>query len=126
MATAKDNKEAQINELKIRVKQNKIFIHPRCENLLYHLKSAKWKLKRDGTRDGFERLKDVKEKNLRGGHADLLDALIYLVRNVSTLKNPYPIDYFELKGENVFNQGIRKADETMLNIFKSIMNIKKK
>ena len=99
-ATRKDNKDAQINEVKMRIKQNQIIIHPRCRNLIYHLKAAKW----DKKRKGFERVKDNKEAGLLGGHVDLLDALIYLVRNVDLNLDPYPTGYFDLKGSNVFHR----------------------
>jgi hypothetical protein len=69
IATKKDNKEAQINELKMLIKQNKIVINPRCKTLLYHLRAARWNKKRND----FERLKDIKEDDgtiIYGGHAD--------------------------------------------------------
>ena len=116
MATAKDNKDAQINELKLRIRSNRLIIHPRCKNLLFHLRTAKW----NKNRNGFDNIKDNKEQNLIGGHADLLDAAVYLVRNVAITKNPYPDDYFHLKGSNVFGvqqkNGVGDALKQMLNI----------
>jgi len=96
--TAKDNKEAQINQLRVMINQNRLIINPRCKNLLYHVKFARWNNKRND----FLRMKDSSDGLLRGGHADLLDALIYLVRNVLFSKNPYPDDYHIMKGPNVF------------------------
>lgn len=121
-ATAKDNKLAQINEVKLRIRQDKIIISPRCRTLLYHLKAAKW----NKNRDNFERLRDIKDSNLLGGHADLLDALIYLVRNVSTLKNPYPNDYWDLKGQNVFGGVSSSVPKSIEDFMHKIMRIKKK
>jgi hypothetical protein len=114
--TAKDNKDAQINEVKLRIRSNRLIIHPRCKNLLYHIKSAKW----NKNRNGFENLRDNKEQGLIGGHADLLDALIYLVRNVAISKNPFPDDYFHIKGPNVWGSqpksGVGESLKQMLNI----------
>lgn len=97
VATKKDNKEAQINQVRMMLSSKRIIIDPKCKNLLYHIKNAKW----DKNRKVFERLKDSPDGSLRGGHADLLDALIYLVRNVIQSKNPYPHDYNKLRGNNV-------------------------
>ena len=98
--TAKDNKDAQINELKMRLKQGRIAIHPRCVNLRYHLRAAKWNKKRDG----FDRIKEDRHTGFKANHADLLDALLYLVRNVQTYLNPYPDSYGQLMGENVYGK----------------------
>lgn len=122
VATAKDNKEAQINEVKLRIKQNRIIISPKCKTLRYHLKAAKW----DKKRKGFERLKDIKETGVRGGHADLLDALIYLVRNVMVSKDPFPDGYFDLSGSNVFATGKSNANSKALDFMRKILNINKK
>lgn len=122
VATAKDNKEAQINEVKLRIKQNRIIIHPRCKTLIYHLRAAKW----DKKRKDFERLKDIRETGVRGGHADLLDALIYLVRNVMVSKNPFPDGYFDLSGSDVFDTGKSSINQKALDFMRKIMNIKDK
>lgn len=94
-ATAKDNKEAQINQVRLMVNQGRILINPKCKNLIYQLKNAKWAK----NRKEFERIKDSPSGELKGGHADLVDALIYLVRNVIQGKNPYP-DGYGLPSEN--------------------------
>jgi len=121
IATRKDNKDAQINELKMFVKQGRIKINPRCKNLLYHLRSARWNKRRTD----FERLKDMKDEGLLGGHADLLDALIYLVRNFIRTKNPYPDDYFTLKGAGVFSgrMGKQKVNGAIQGFMDKIMGI---
>jgi hypothetical protein len=74
----KDLKELQVNDLRIWVSQGRLRIHPRCKMLLYQLQTTVW----DATRKEFERSSE--------GHGDLLDALIYLCRNVQREKNPYP------------------------------------
>lgn len=77
--TRKDDKMSAINELRLRFKLNKIKIKKRCTNLRYQLKVGSW---------------DERKKSfLRGevtGHLDLIDALVYLNRNVDTRNNPWP------------------------------------
>jgi hypothetical protein len=122
IATAKDNKFAQVNEVKLRLRKEKIIIHPRCVNLLYQMKSLKW----DKHRKGFERIRANKSKGYPASHGDLGDATIYLVRNVNTTKNPYPVGYFELKGPNVFGATTYKVEESVRNFMSSLMGFKKK
>jgi len=122
--TAKDNKDAQINQLRVMINQNRLLINPRCKNLLYHIKNCRW----DKKRHDFTRIKDTPNGELKGGHADLLDALIYLTRNVIYSKNPYPDDYYMLKGSNVFN-GVSSPinrNSKIKDLMNSIMGIKKK
>jgi len=40
--TAKDNKDAALNNLRMRIASEKIIIHPRCKVLIHHLKNATW------------------------------------------------------------------------------------
>jgi hypothetical protein len=79
MATAKDDKEAQVNALRMLFKDERIRIDPSCTMLIGTLKTAVW----NKGRTSFERLREY-------GHADALDALIYLYRNVDRYSNPYP------------------------------------
>lgn len=99
IATAKDNKEAAINNVRIAVSDHRIRINPRCKTLIFHLKNALW----NKNRTSYERTPD-------GSHCDALDALIYLMRNVQTSKNPFPYnfdysegDYFNVEGNNRTN-----------------------
>jgi len=77
--TAKDDKEAQVNALRMLVKEDKLRIDPSCVMLIGTLRTAVW----NKARTSFERLREY-------GHADALDALIYLHRNVDRYSNPYP------------------------------------
>ncbi|MDW8347317.1 MAG: terminase family protein [Bacteroidia bacterium] len=80
--TAKDDKEAALNDVRMRIKSRKIIINPRCKNLIAHLKNAIWaKNKKDFARSA------------QFGHYDFIDALIYLVRNINYSFNPYPDSY---------------------------------
>lgn len=119
--TAKDNKDAQINELKMRLKTERIIIHPRCKNLIYHLKSAKW----DKQRKSFIRIPSHPHEGLLGGHCDALDALLYLIRNVQTYKNPYPANYGNLTGSNIFhrNQDFSGISKELNELAGKMMNL---
>jgi hypothetical protein len=77
--TAKDNKEAAINALRLAVSKKELFIHPRCKTTIAHLKHGVW----NRHRTSFERSGDF-------GHFDAIDAMIYLVRNVHKHRNPFP------------------------------------
>lgn len=85
LPSAKDNKEAQINDLRIKLANFQIYIHPRCKNLIYHVRSAMW----ENTRSGSRKLGRAPD----GSHYDFLDSLIYFVRNVRYGNNPYPQGY---------------------------------
>ena len=61
-----------------------------------------------------------------GHHGDLLDALLYMVRNVQFSKNPYPDNWNTMSGDNVYQTRFEKVGNTMADAFKGIMNMKKK
>lgn len=117
--TKKDNKDAQINNLRIMFAEKRIIINPRCKNLIYHLKNTKW----NKHRNDFDRIKDSPDGTLRGGHGDLVDALIYLTRNVLQTKNPYPAGYGLMSGENVFS-GFRDGVNEMTDMMKGLFGRK--
>jgi hypothetical protein len=79
LPTAKDEKVLQVNELRVLFRQGRVKIHPRCRNLDRHLRQTLW---------ASHRQTDYKRKN--GEHGDLLDALVYMVRNVRKSRNPWP------------------------------------
>lgn len=124
ITTKKDNRDAQINHVKMMFANNQIKIHPRCKTLLYHIKNAKW----NKARTDFAKLQDTPNKLIRGGHCDLLAALIYLVRNINKNRNPFPNGYFEEKGENIFKSLIsqEKAVSPVTKTMHQIFNFKKK
>ncbi len=97
--TKKDKKIAAINALDVTIMQDRIRIHPRCETLLYHARAAEW----NKAETEFKRLKDSATGKMRGGHADALDALIYMHRNIVKSHNPFPSNYGGLTGTNVFS-----------------------
>jgi hypothetical protein len=92
--TRKDKKEAAIDKVRMWIDQERIIIHPRCKNLIYHTKNAQWGTTRAGTYTGkFKHLKGNDSVGLLTSHADALDALIYMVRNIHEHRNPYPNNY---------------------------------
>lgn len=78
MPTRKDDKALAVNELDILVRHRKLRIHPRCKRLIQQLYSTTW----NKQRTQWERTAE--------GHGDVLDALIYMVRNVFRHKDPRP------------------------------------
>lgn len=100
--TKKDDKQAAINALDVDIMRRKIVIHPRCINLLYHLKFAEW----NNAQTEFKRLKASPSGKLAASHCDLLDCLIYMHRNVVKSHNPFPKDYGDMRGSSIF-KGIR-------------------
>jgi len=102
MPTAKDNKETAVNNVRMWFAQGKIKIHKKCTHLIYHTKRAQWDTSGGKIRTVFRHLADAPDGSVRGGHADSLDALIYLVRNLNTGHNPYPDGHGEKRGFNIF------------------------
>lgn len=79
-ATAKDDKDAQVNKTRVMFRDNRIAIHPRCELLIKTLRIAKRSKVR---KKSFIEMDEI-------GHADLLDCLLYMVRNVRKHALPEP------------------------------------
>lgn len=78
--TRKDEKMAQIGILRKMISEGKFIISPECPQLLATLKRAQW-AETGNTNKGFAEDPAI-------GHADLLDAALYLVRNVK--RRAYP------------------------------------
>lgn len=115
--TRKENKDAALNTMRVQLAEEKIIIHPRCKTLIYHLKHGSWaKNKKDFSRSSAN------------GHWDAIPALMYLIRNINTTKNPYPPgygftgyqDYFEPnKGTN-----FTPKQQAWVDLFKTRKSIK--
>jgi hypothetical protein len=97
--TRKDDKDAAINDLRIKLQERKIIINPRCKQLIYHLKNALW----DKNRKQYVRSSNA-------GHFDFVDAMIYLVRNIEWNRNPYPANYN--RGPSTFDSQKRIQEYT--------------
>lgn len=108
--TKKDDKETAVNEVRMKLAAEQIIINPRCKNLIYQIKTATW----NKNRKSFERTE-------QGGHYDLVDSLIYLIRNVQYYKNPYPTEVG--RPFNVHDRGTKFISETAQAV-KSLFNVK--
>lgn len=127
MPTEKHNKEQAVDTVRRWVEAGRIVISPKCKNLIYHTKYAQWHLTKQGTFTGkFKHLKGNESSGLLRSHADALDALIYLVRNIQTYHNPYPDSYGQLKGSGVFNSPNKQSDSALQSIMNTIMGKKPK
>jgi len=124
LPTDKMGKEGAINTVRMWVHSGRVKIHPRCKHLIYHLANAQW----DKARNKFKHLKDSPNGDIQGGHADALDAFIYLIRNVMESRNPFPKDHGSLKGSGIFNSP-RKAEQDrdgLAELVRSLLNFKGK
>lgn len=122
--TKKDNKREQVNKVRMMIRKGLIEIDPKCKVLLHHLATTRWKKLQNGSiTDKFDNSKAVHGK-FKAHHGDLVDALIYMVRNVKFSMNPYPEDWNMLSGENVHQSRYQKNNE-LSQTFKEMMNIKK-
>jgi hypothetical protein len=77
--TEKDDSEAALNSLRVRLQGLKFRIHPRCVSLITHLEQGTWN-------KGRTKLAESPD----GGHFDGIPALVYLNRNIIWGKNPNP------------------------------------
>lgn len=117
----KDDNGAAINNLRMMLANKKIIIHPRCVNLIRHLRNCQWK--DSGTKLAFSRSAD-------NGHYDAVDALKYMIRHIAYTQNPYPADYqldvknmhFRNGQSNYFKE--QSGQIQQINVFKKIFNIK--
>ena len=126
MPTEKHGKEQAIDTVRRWVDAERLIIHPRCKNLIYHIKYAQWKLTRAGTFTGsFKHLKGNEAAGLLPSHADALDALIYLVRNVQT--DGLPIQNITHGRDTFVSPHYRDANKSQgAEIMGKIMNLRKK
>lgn len=79
LPTEKADKKHQIAVLRVLLRQRAVFVHPRCRNLLRHMRTTMWL---------NERQTDYRRKN--GEHGDLVDALVYMTRNIRRNRSPNP------------------------------------
>lgn len=82
ITTAKDDKEAAVNNLRVLIREGKLVVSPDCPNLDRHLRTTTWK---------DHRRKEYARK--AGEHGDLVDALVYGLRNVDRARNPFPVEW---------------------------------
>lgn len=120
IATRKDNKEAAINNVRLKIMNRDIIIHPRCKTLISHMKNATWE-KSNSRASGYRQF----ARSADSGHYDLVDALIYLIRNIVYSKNPYPPGYGGYSSENRYSRVVDNNNKTAFdNMFKIKKSIK--
>ena len=105
--TKKDNKQAAINSLDVTIQQELIIIHPSCVHTIFHAKYAEW----NSNQTAFKHMKDSPSGKIRGGHADALDALLYMHRSIVRSHNPFPSGYGEQHGPSIF-KGLRSSSSS--------------
>lgn len=118
--TRKDEAEAAMNNLRVLISNGKIIINPKCETTLRHIKNAKWSVKQG--KKQLARSPDM-------GHYDAIDAMKYLVRNISFNSNPYPAHYgMNLNDLHIQNPSsfYKNSNQSSANVWKNIFNIKGK
>lgn len=81
--TDKEDLEAMVNQLKVFIQQGKLKVKANCKHLIGCLKFGVWARNKRGKM--FAHSKQY-------GHYDGLAALIYLVRKLDRVTNPYPAD----------------------------------
>lgn len=78
LPTEKHDKHLVVDKVNVLIREGRIIVNPRCKRLLEQLRTTLW----DKTRSGWERTpKD---------HGDLIDCLVYLVRNIRWHRDPRP------------------------------------
>ncbi|MHB8682820.1 MAG: hypothetical protein ACYC9X_00660 [Dehalococcoidia bacterium] len=77
--TERHGKDAQIMRLRKTIREGRLAIHPRCVKLVKTLQIAKRASLRYKD-NKFERMEEI-------GHADLLDCLLYMIRNINQSGN---------------------------------------
>ena len=77
---------AQVNKLRDLISEGRLKISQNCKNLIYQLSSGQW-AKKDGKLE-FAHLDESLDGELPANHLDLIDCLIYMVRNIDLKKNP--------------------------------------
>jgi hypothetical protein len=87
----KANVLGQRMQIKTLFKNDRLYIHPRCSNLIRDLQSATWDPKKEG---------DIQYSNCTWGHYDGEAAIRYLIRELSTFesgKEPEPLPVTSLE-----------------------------
>lgn len=117
-ATKKHDKQSVVDKICRMLREGSIKINPKCKQLIFQLETTKWKTARDGKiKNEFAKTK-VKKGNPNGyktHHGDLVDALIYLVRNINEHHNPFPPGYGMPVGDRViYPDGAFETDRTRL------------
>lgn len=109
VSTRKDERDAQINNLRIRIQNRQIEIHPRCRNLIAHLDHGIW----NDQRTEFAR-------SGKFGHFDALAALVYLNRNIDYRRNPNPPYGHEITDKRMVVPGRKPERSVFAKMFTAV------
>jgi len=101
--TNKDELVAMIQAVRTWINNGRIWINPRCKELIGCLENAIW----DKNREKLARSKIY-------GHFDMLMALVYMIRNIDQTTNPIPALY----GMNIYTHNLTKKDLEEANLNK--------
>ncbi len=106
----KDDADAALNALRVRVRNRQLRIHPRCTHLTSHLRHAIW----NKARTTYERSGDH-------GHFDGVDAAKYFVRHLDRATNPFPLLAPGVKHEtHHIPDDLRSGSQQARTLFKAI------
>jgi hypothetical protein len=89
-AVEKTDLYSMVNQLRLWVKTGRVWVNPKCKQLIGCLKYGIWK----DNRKEFDR-------SLLYGHYDALASAIYLLRGINTFNNPIPADYMFDASEHI-------------------------
>lgn len=110
----KDTLEAMVNELRLLVNQGRLYVNPKCKQIVGCLRYGIW----DDNRKKFAR-------SVTYGHFDALAALIYLVRYLDTASNPIPTNLnISLATHHVNGNG--NGDNAQAKAVRQILNIRRR
>lgn len=113
--TRKDQREAAINNMRVWLSSERVYISPRCKTLIAHLKHAMWATNR----------KDFARSKVHA-HYDAVPALMYLIRNIVETKNPYPPGVLTQDMFQPYRDKPKSTnDNAWLNIFKHRSSLKR-
>lgn len=84
--TRKDDKELQVNNLRVMIRADQLYLHPRCIHTDRHLRGTTWA--------NHKRLTYARRA---GEHGDLLDTLTYGARNLNK-RDPFPPHWRDAPG----------------------------
>lgn len=101
LASAKHDKHLWVDSTVVLVRQRRLVIHPRCKRLIAQLYSTLW----DKTRSTWE--------HTPLDHGDLLDCLVFIVRNVFWNHDPYPPVPVEPWGQRPKKTGLEHLAQAM-------------
>lgn len=121
--TLKDNKDAALNQVRMKLHAGKIIIHPRCRVLIHHLKNATWNKQRTKYNQSPAATlinEDGSTTYIPPGHYDSADGLCYLIRNIQENRNPYPLGYEFNRKEDLFIRDNKAQNSKEYEIFKAL------